>query len=142
MVVADDELDAVQAALAESGEERVPAAAALAAGEFDAEDVAAAVPADADGDQHRLGVGDAVLAHLLVAGVEDVGLRPVELPPGEGGEGPAEPRWFGKHRATALLTFGTLTSAEFGLYAPRECRVAVTGCTWRSASWWWHTGCA
>ena len=46
-----------------------PVAAALAVGELDAEYVAAAVPAD--GDQHGPGADDAVLAHLLVAGVED-----------------------------------------------------------------------
>ena len=59
----------------------------LSAGEFDAEDVAAAVPADADGDQHRLRADDAAVAHLLVAGVEDeVRHRFVELALGEGGE--------------------------------------------------------
>ena len=65
VVVADHELDAVQAALAPAGEKRLLAAAALAAGEFDAEDLAVAIPADADGDQHRLEADHTVLAHLI-----------------------------------------------------------------------------
>ncbi len=53
---------------------------ALPVGQFDAEDVAAAVQPDADGDHHRLRADHAVLARHLVAGVQDqVRHRLVEL---------------------------------------------------------------
>ena len=44
---------------------------AFAGGHFDRQDLAASVPVDADGDQHRLAHHHAALAHLLVARVED-----------------------------------------------------------------------
>src|SRR4051812_8120181 len=97
MVVGDDELDAGKAASAQAKEEVLPGGAALAFGLLDGEDLTPAVPVDADwvpdaktradGDQHGLGADDAVLADLLVAGVQDeVGVGLGERAPGESGE--------------------------------------------------------
>ena len=71
MIVGDDELDAVQAALAQAEQEVLPGRAAFAVGHFDGQDLAPPVPVDADGDQHRLARHHAALAHLLIASVED-----------------------------------------------------------------------
>ncbi len=54
MVVGDHELNRVQAALAQTHQEVPPARPALAVRQFNAEHLAAAVPIDTDGDQHRL----------------------------------------------------------------------------------------
>lgn len=70
VVVGDDELDAVKAAGLEGEEEVLPGGAALAVGHLDGEDLAAAVPIDADRDQHRLAHNHAGLAHLLITSVE------------------------------------------------------------------------
>jgi len=92
MVVGDDELDAGKAASAQAKEEVLPGGAALAFGLLDGEDLTPAVPVDADGDQHGLGADDAVLADLLVAGVQDeVGVGLGERAPGEGGEAVVQP---------------------------------------------------
>jgi hypothetical protein len=50
---------------------RVEVITALAVGELDRQDLAAAVPVDPDRDQHRLAGDHAGLAHPLVARVED-----------------------------------------------------------------------
>ena len=52
-------------------------------GHFDGKDLAASVPVDADGDQHRLAHDDAALAHLLITRVEDEGRKGL----GEGARG-------------------------------------------------------
>jgi hypothetical protein len=51
VIVGDDELDAMQTALAQAREKIPPARPRLAVGQLDAEHLAAAVPIDADGDQ-------------------------------------------------------------------------------------------
>jgi hypothetical protein len=71
VVVADGQADAGQAPLFQPEEELAPAGGALAAGQFDAEDAAAAFPVDPDGHKHGPAADDAVFADLLVAGVED-----------------------------------------------------------------------
>src|SRR6185437_12901080 len=48
-----------------------PGGAAFPVGHIDGQDLAAPVPLDSDGDQHRLAHHHAAFAHLLVAGVED-----------------------------------------------------------------------
>ena len=71
MIVGDDELDAVEAAAAQTDEEVLPGGGALAVGHVDRQDLATTIPVDADGDEHRLASDHAALAHLLIAGVED-----------------------------------------------------------------------
>ena len=85
MIVGDDELDAGEAALAQAQQEVAPARSTLPVGELDTEDLAAAVPIDADRDQHRLAGDDTRLAHLLIARIEDqVGERLVQPARGPG----------------------------------------------------------
>jgi hypothetical protein len=77
----------MQAAIAKRQQEVLPRRPALTVGHLHAEDLAPAVPVDADRDQHCLAGDDAVLAHLLVASIEDqVGERFVEATAGKGGE--------------------------------------------------------
>src|SRR5690606_9577091 len=65
----------------------LPRGAALAVGHLDREDLAPAVPVDTDRDQHCLAGDDAVLAHLLVASIEDqVGECLVETAAGKGSQ--------------------------------------------------------
>jgi len=71
VIAGDHELDAMQAALAQAGEEILPGRAALVVGHVDGQDLAAPVRVDPDGDQHGLAHHHAALAHLLIAGVED-----------------------------------------------------------------------
>src|SRR5215831_6082391 len=71
VIVGDDEFDAVQTARLEPGKEIPPARSALAIGELHRQYLTAAVPVDADRDQHRLADDYAALAHPFVAGVED-----------------------------------------------------------------------
>ncbi len=54
VIVGDDELDAVEAAAAQTDEEVLPGGGALAVGHVDSQDLAAPIPVDADRDQHRL----------------------------------------------------------------------------------------
>ena len=83
MIVGEDELDAMHASPAQVEEEVLPGRTALAMGHFDGKDLAASVPVDADGDQHRLAHDDAALAHLLITRVEDEGRKGL----GEGARG-------------------------------------------------------
>jgi hypothetical protein len=71
VIVGDDELDAVEAAPAQSEKEVLPGRAALAVGHFDGQDLAAPVPVDSDRDQHGLAHDHAALAHLFITSVED-----------------------------------------------------------------------
>src|SRR5215469_4464566 len=71
VIIGDDELDAVQTTRLEPGKEIPPARSALAIGELDRQYLTAAIPVDADCDQHRLADDYAALAHPFVAGVED-----------------------------------------------------------------------
>ena len=71
MIVGDDELDAMKAAPAQPDKEILPRGAAFPVGHVDGQDLAAPVPVDPDGDQHRLAHHHAAFAHLLIAGVED-----------------------------------------------------------------------
>ena len=71
MIVGHDELDAVQTARLERKQEVAPARSALPVGEIDRQHLAAAVPVDADRDQHRLADNHAALAHPFVARIED-----------------------------------------------------------------------
>src|SRR5438094_4941304 len=92
MVIGDDQLDAVQAALAQAEQQVLPGGAAFAIGHLDGEDLAPAVPVDADRDQHRLADHDAALAHLLVAGIDDeIGKGLIKPPAGKGGQARIEP---------------------------------------------------
>src|SRR5271163_3840753 len=54
MIVGDDQFHAVKPARLEPAQEVPPARAAFPIGQLDAENLAAAIPADADGNQHRL----------------------------------------------------------------------------------------
>ena len=84
MVVGDDELDPVQAALLEPEQEVAPARPALPVGELDPQHAAPAILADRHRDQHRLAADDPGLAHPLVARVEDqIGIVLLEPPAGE-----------------------------------------------------------
>src|SRR5690606_38137061 len=71
VMVAHDELHAVQPAIAKVGEKRLPARTALAVSQLDAQDVASSIVADANGHEHRAAANDPILAHPLVAGIED-----------------------------------------------------------------------
>ena len=57
MVVADEELEAAEAALLEALEEVAPVEFGFAEGDAGTEDLALAVGADAEGDEHRGGGG-------------------------------------------------------------------------------------
>jgi len=79
VLVAGGQAHAVQAAFLEADEVVFPAGGAFAVSQLVREDVAAAVPADAQGDEHGAAVVDAVFAHAFVARVEDeVGILFVE----------------------------------------------------------------
>ena len=71
VIVADDEGDAVQAALLERVEEGTPVDVDFGKRGADAEDSAGAAGVDADGDQDRAVDHGAIAAHLFVAGIED-----------------------------------------------------------------------
>src|SRR2546423_14147266 len=71
VIIGDDELDAVQAARLQPQQEIPPARSALAVGELDRQHLAAAVPIDADRDQHGLADDDAGFAHPLVTCIQD-----------------------------------------------------------------------
>ncbi len=58
VVVGDDELDAVQAAVPQAREEVFPERLALALGEIDGQDLPAPALMDTDRDQDRLGAND------------------------------------------------------------------------------------
>jgi hypothetical protein len=66
MVVADDKLDACQAAPLQPGQELAPARSTFPVGELDRQDLSPAVFVDGYCDQHRLADDDPRLAHLLV----------------------------------------------------------------------------
>lgn len=71
MGVANDELDAVEAARDERGEEGAPVDFGFTQLDADAEDGAFAVGADAHGDEHGAVHEHAAVAHFLVAGIHD-----------------------------------------------------------------------
>src|ERR1700731_1993775 len=71
MIVGHDKFDAMQTTGLQPEQEIAPARPALAVGELDRQHLTAAVPVDADRDQHRLAGDHAGLAHPLVARVED-----------------------------------------------------------------------
>jgi hypothetical protein len=71
MIVGHDKFDAMQTTGLQPEQEIAPARPALAVGELDRQYLAAAVPVDADRDQHRLAGDHAGLAHPLIARVED-----------------------------------------------------------------------
>ena len=64
-----------------------PAGRALPVGHLHAEHLAPSLPINADGHQHRSGADDSVLAHLLIARVEDqVGILALQFPTGKAPE--------------------------------------------------------
>jgi len=65
MVVGDDEFDPCKAAGLEAEQELLPARAALAVGELDAEHLTPAFPIDADRLQDSLAADHAILSDLL-----------------------------------------------------------------------------
>src|ERR1700732_331112 len=69
--VGHDKFDAMQTTGLQPEQEIAPARPALAVGELDRQHLTAAVPVDADRDQHRLAGDHAGLAHPLIARVED-----------------------------------------------------------------------
>jgi hypothetical protein len=71
MIVGHDKLDAVQTACLQPQQEIAPARSALAVGELDRQHLTAAVPVDANRDQHRLAGDHAGLAHSLVTRIQD-----------------------------------------------------------------------
>lgn len=71
MVAGNGEAHAAQAALLEAEDELTPARGAFTTGQLHAEDAAAALPINADGHEHSARADDAILAHLLVARIED-----------------------------------------------------------------------
>lgn len=86
MVVGHDQFDPFEAAPFQTDEEVPPGRAALAVGHLDGQDLAPAIPVDADCHQHRLAHHQAGLPDL-VAGVEDeVGEGLMKRVPGEGGQ--------------------------------------------------------
>lgn len=87
VVVADDQLHAVQAAFLQPQQMLLPAGGALAAGQFDGQHMAAAVPADTQRDEHSAAVPHAVFPHPFVAGVQNhVGILLLEPPGHEPGQ--------------------------------------------------------
>jgi len=66
---------------AQPNQEIAPGRAALAVGQFDRENAAAPVPADADRQQHRLAANHPGLAHALVACVHDQVRAGIVQPP-------------------------------------------------------------
>ena len=84
MIVGHDKFNAMQTARLQPEQEIAPARPALAVGELDRQHLAAAVPVDADRDQHRLAGDHAGLAHPLIARVEDqIGEGFGQGPPGK-----------------------------------------------------------
>ena len=76
MVVADDQVHAVQAALLQAGEEGAPVDFGFAEGRADTQDGAFAVGPDAQGDEHGAIEDPTALADLFIAGVEQhVGIK-------------------------------------------------------------------
>ena len=71
MIVGHDKFDAMQTTGLQPEQEIAPARPALAVGELDRQYLAAAVPVDADRDQHRLAGDHAGLAHSLVTRIQD-----------------------------------------------------------------------
>ena len=71
VIVTDRQAHAMQTAFLQAHEMVFPTAGALAVGQLDGEHVTAAVPADAERDQDRAAVTDAVFAHAFVPGIED-----------------------------------------------------------------------
>src|SRR5215831_12179470 len=71
VIIGDHELDATETARLEPGKKIPPARPALTIGELDRQDLAAAVPVDADRDQNCLADDYPALAHPFIAGVED-----------------------------------------------------------------------
>ena len=67
VIVADHELHPMQAPIPQPGEKVLPGAAGLPVGHLHPQDLAPAVPVDADGDQHRLGTDHAFFSDLLGA---------------------------------------------------------------------------
>ena len=70
-MVAGGEAHAVQAAFLQAHEVAFPAADALPVGQFHAEHLAPAVPADAEADQRGALWADAIFVHAFVAGIGD-----------------------------------------------------------------------
>ena len=71
MVVGDDQLDAVQATLAQAEQEIFPRRAALAVRHLNGRIWRRPSQVDADRDQHRLAGDDAPFADLFVTRIED-----------------------------------------------------------------------
>jgi hypothetical protein len=76
MIVADDHLHPVQPAFLQAEQLGLPRARALLGGQLHRQDLAAAVPADAQGDLHGPALAQAVLPHPFVTGVATSGNHP------------------------------------------------------------------
>src|SRR5277367_2473176 len=87
MIVGDDQFHAVQSARLEAAQKVAPARTAFAMGQLDAKNLAAAVPVDADGNQHGLTDNYTSFAHPLVPGIHNqVRKGFVQRPRGELGQ--------------------------------------------------------
>ena len=71
VIVGDDKFDTMETARFECQQKIPPARSALAIGELDRQHLAAAIPVDADRDQHCLAGDHTGIANPLVARVED-----------------------------------------------------------------------
>ena len=71
MVIGDDKLHAVQPARLQPLDEGGPTRARFPIRELHAEELATALPVDADGQKHGLGLDHLVEPDFLVAGIED-----------------------------------------------------------------------
>jgi len=71
VIIADDELGAMEATFLERAEEVPPVGLSVAQGDADAEDGSVPGGIDADGDQDGAAEDHAVAANLLVAGIEN-----------------------------------------------------------------------
>jgi hypothetical protein len=71
MIIGNGEANAGEATLLETEEKGAPARGGLTIGEFDADDASASLPIDADGDEDGARADDAILADLLIAGIDD-----------------------------------------------------------------------
>jgi len=81
MIVTDGEDDSAQTASFQSEEKVFPARRTFPIGHLHSEHLAPALPINADGHKHRAGANHRVLAHLLIAGVQDqIGIFTVKLP--------------------------------------------------------------
>jgi len=99
MVIADEELEAAEAALLEAHEKVAPVDFGLAEGDAGAKDLAQAVGADAQGDEHGAVDDATAVADLFISGIED--------DVGEGGEGPGAPAFeFGIEARSAVADVG------------------------------------